>query len=139
MPVLATVTYPSGPQCNFPRSYTNFFSLSWVSDYYLVTDGNPFVFHTPSFGGVNVHLKFKDEFYAWSSNIYSLDWILEDYWAEVAPTYAPVNAGTIHFATGVHALTGVWGFNIGQPLEQKFLYFPLPPAPPDYWLQLPPP
>ena len=138
MTILASPTYTPDGQFNFPRSYTNFFAFSWVSGYTVHTAGNPWVFETTGFGGVRVHLKFKDAWWTWSSNIYSLDFLLEDYWAELAPLYLPQSAGAINLQWGYNGETLVPGFAVNQPLTQEARYFPLPPAPPEYWLQLPP-
>lgn len=137
MTILATLSFPAGEQSNFPRSYIHTFALQWTGDQTPVSLGNPFVYEEHTFGGYRVHVKFKDVFYTWSSNVYSLDFIIEDLWAELPVTHTPINAGTVVMGVGSNAVDG-WGIATSfAPQLGAYTQHILPPPPANYWLQPP--
>jgi len=135
--ILATLSFPAGEQTNFPRSYIKTFALQWTGDQTLVSGPNPWIYEEHTFGGYRFHIKFKDNFYTWSSNVYSLDYIIEDLWAETPIIHVPINAGTVVVGLGANATDGRGVGVVVAPSLGSFIQHALPPPPPDYWLQPP--
>lgn len=93
------------------------------------------------YAGLSYHTVavFKPEFWAWSSNTYTPDWIIEDYYNyfDIDPGHRyPINVTQ-------------WGVKLSAPFHNWYLserMYPnavwysvdLPAAPPDYWSPLPP-
>lgn len=135
---LGPVTYAPGAKYTFPRNYVRFFALSWVSDFFLVSGGNPFVWQTNVYGGIRLYLRFTDEFYAASSNLYSLDYIIEDYYALAPPYTTPISPGAHAVRFGVSTTPIQPTFAIEQPYLQKHTYYALPTSLTDPWVVYPP-
>jgi hypothetical protein len=137
MAVVGIVTYVPDGRLPVVRSYISAIALQWQANYTILATGNPFVIRENTFGGYQTHIKLKPEFYAWSSNVYTLDWIFED-WYVTAPGGSPIIPGQpVQFgistqSNGIPCIYGVW-----TPSSAPYIFFSLPPAPPDYWLQLP--
>jgi len=136
--ILATMRYLPDPKFNLPRSYVTDFAFQWTTNYVQLSGGNPYRFEESNFGGYRFHVKFKDDFHLWNSNVYSLDFIIEDLWAELPVTHAPTNAGMITCGFGYRA-DGVLGIAIASPPFATYTHHALPPSPTSYWLQIPSP
>jgi hypothetical protein len=88
---------------------------------------------------ISVAALIKTEFFDWSSNTYTPDWIYAEYYAyfrsapSVHYTYLPFTS----FAWRANTY-GNWYLTNHLDVFADFYAFDLPPAPLDYWSQLPP-
>lgn len=70
----------------------------------------------------------------WSSNRYTLDYVLEDHWSNVppSPSHDPFYVTTEYLGAGSGLPGRVLLRLPGYDAQRAF--FPLPPSPPDYWM-----
>jgi hypothetical protein len=125
---------PSG-QFNFPRSYVRGIGIQIVSGTIAQTD-NTFVLVNPP-DPTFYTLVFSDRFWNWSSNRYTLDWIIEESY------YNPGGLGTQvpmpYLLTFYTDTTTPNPYIIFSPFSSPggVTYYELPPPPPGYWLPFP--
>ena len=136
MAIVATVTYATDAKVRNNRAYLGAFAFQWQPDMTLLTTGNPWIWRENVYGGYITHLKFKPEFWSWSSNGYSLDWIIQDFWVEPPGGGAPIPGQPATFGIGASP-GGIFGIGISWGGSASYEQHALPPAPSDYWLQLP--
>jgi hypothetical protein len=119
-----------------PRSFMRGVFVGWQPGVTVVHAGNPWILEEHIFGGYQVYVRLKDEFYSWNSNCYTLDWFLEDIYAIAPITGTHVSCGVVD--VNVEAIKDFGGFflimSIGGAAD--FYRQDLPAAPSGYWLQL---
>lgn len=123
-------------QFNFPRSYVTklkVFTNHVNSVNYsggLITWG-----HIPP-DAVDGQTKLKDNFIAWSSNVYSLDYLVEWWWFRINPDPTKIEwGGECNFKWDATLKTNV--IEIATAAADTVYYYDLPPSPPSYWLPSP--
>jgi hypothetical protein len=80
--------------------------------------------------------KIKDVFIPWSSNTYSLDWIIEWWFFKIAPSPTEIEwGGEVSFAWDNFVMTNC--LIIATAAADTDYYYDLPPSPADYWPHLP--
>jgi len=132
MPVLGTPTYAQSGKFAFPRSFIKNVNFRFGANAlftqsegnFFITDGNNPIVH--------VVCNYQPNFWLWSSNTYTLDYVLKDWWVLVDPdpTPQPLNfdyGWWINPTSKVPELVlSLSGFSHEYP-------YALPPAPPSYW------
>jgi hypothetical protein len=132
--LLWSPNYIPSPRYNFPRSYIKGFALFWLPGLTVLAAGNPFIFEEHTYGGYHLHLKFRDNFWDWNSNRYTLDYIVEDYYQTPPGSSTPETVGLLNVTQTLnidHPSTHIF---FQQAFGSETLWFDLPPAPPSYWL-----
>lgn len=118
---------------NLPRSYVAGVVIS--SDYSTFPTLSGQTISWDSAAGYSYSLRIADIFFAWSSNVYSLDRVMDEPSSSIDchlfPCFDVVQVRFGHFLNDGKPAIKL------QPLAtlttQRFIA--LPPAPPDYWLQ----
>ena len=131
MPVGVGTYFPNG-KFAFPRSYLSQFILGINTP--VTQDGRTFTF-VDGFGTSIYTIRFKAEFWDWSSNRYTLDWIIEDAYYQSYPIPGAPVTFPFYFAyyfAPTDDLPSVIFLPYGVDFPTRFFY-PLPPPPPDYW------
>jgi len=130
------VDYPLTPQYRLLRSYYKGIGFYGPSGSVKDFAANVYTLLWPPLGsGVAVRAVMKTEWWNWSSNTYTPDWIFSEYYAffQSAPsihyTYLPF---TVYAHQGTHPRD----FFLTNRIDvfTDFYEFDLPPAPPSYWL-----
>lgn len=129
------ICYPQN-KFNFPRSYVT--KLKVVTNHInsvSYADGIITWGHNPP-DAVDGRTVLKANFITWSSNTYSLDYIVQAWWFRVNPDPTKIEwGGECNFKWDGDVFTSV--LEIATTSPDTTYYFDLPPAPPGYWL--PPP
>ncbi len=133
------MTHPAGVvsfvprgKFNFPRSYVNHIKIHTnhvnVPSY---ADGLITWVHSP-LDAVTGYTKIKDVFIPWTSNTYSLDFLVEWWYYVIAPSPTEFEwGGELSFA--YDALINDNCLIVATEAADTDYYFPLPPSPTDYW------
>lgn len=134
---IGTGTFIPGPKFFFNRSYVYQFDIASYGDTVTQT-GARFTIHdtlggTPTVAIINI----DNRFYGWSSNGWSLDFIVTDFFALINgnPPQIPLDFTLSYVISSINkrpALQFEW--STGSPL---FVHFPLPSQPLNYWLPKP--
>lgn len=127
-------TYANGGQFALQRSYLKGFVLVWQPGSTVITSGNPWVFEEHVYGGYRLHIKFRSEWWNWSSNRYTPDWIVEDFYATAPGSSTPINQGgvLVGLSYDVDHPSYYISFITGAAPDPLWLDFPA--APSTYWL-----
>lgn len=132
MPAPGGTFFPNG-RFTMPRSYVGAFVLNVTAP--VTQADNAIEFTDPLNPLVHFHIKIDRRFWDWSSNTWTLDHIVEESWYYVlpSPTTAPMPFSLSYFTYSTNAIPslGFQPFGITFP---DYHPFPLPTAPPDYWL-----
>jgi hypothetical protein len=130
------MTFVPGGQFNFPRSYVTKLKVSTnhvnVPSY---ADGLITWVHSP-LDAVIAYTKLKDAFLPWSSNTYSLDWLVEYWYYQILPS--PVEfewGGSVRYAFDVTNECAC--VVIATEAADTDYFYDLAPAPTGYWPTLP--
>lgn len=133
MPVIGTGTFLPQSGFNFPRSYVS--SIAFPSDWTLESHaGNEFVFNDFLFYNDRIFVNLYENFWPWSSNVYSLDHIVVDCYYHALPS--PVDLPTpfsLTWLPGTTANNGKLVF-LSPFFGSSVQTFALPAAPSSYWL-----
>lgn len=132
MPVLGTPTYLPSGQFAFPRPYAEQVTFHFgpgaiivqsVNEFFITDGGNP---------NVHVVCNWLPEFWATSSNRYTIDHLLVDWYLLIDPSPTPLalNFTLTWFKDPVTIKPELF---IGLPTANTRYTFALPPAPPGYW------
>jgi hypothetical protein len=84
----------------------------------------------------DTYVVFKNEFYYWNSNAYTLDWIIEDQYTLVLGNPTHVDYG-YHLSCGQSTQTGLAYVYVDYAGSSPIAALELPRAPSNYWYQLP--
>jgi len=132
MPAPGGTFNPNG-RFTMPRSYIAAFVLN--VDAPVTQTDNVIEFYDPFNPLVNFHIKIDGRFWDWSSNSWSLDWIIEESWYYVLPSpTTAVMPFTLAYRTFGSLVEPSLVF---QPFGIDFIdyhIYTLPPAPPTYWM-----
>jgi len=131
MPAPGGVFYPDG-RFTVLRSYTAAFVLNVTAP--VTQTDNVIDFTDPANPLVHFHIKIDLRFWNWSSNNWTLDWIIEESWYYVlpSPVTAPMPFNLSWFTYGDEALPAL-GFQPFGIVFPDYHVFTLPPAPPGWW------
>lgn len=91
MPLAGAGTFFPQGRFGFPRSYVERFVITQAFQP-VASVGPVFIMRPTPYGGLTWYLTLKDNFWAWSSNNFTLDYIVEDNYLIVDgdPTHYPV-------------------------------------------------
>jgi len=126
------ITYVPSGQLNLPRSYLTMLKVH--TNHVNVPDYNDGVItwtHSPP-DSVIGYTKLKDNFVTWSSNVYSLDYMVEYWYYKILPSPTEYEWGgelSIAWDQTVQRMCLV----VATTSADTDYYFGLPPAPPYYW------
>jgi hypothetical protein len=130
--ILGTPTYL--PQAKFwiNRGYVQRFAFGFGANAIIVQLGNEFIITDGNNPIVHVYCKVKADWWVWSSNGYTLDFIVEDWWLQIdpSPTKLPLNYTLTHWWDAPTGKMGVLLYLAGST-EQYEMTLPVPP--PTYW------
>jgi len=117
------------------RSYIKGIGINAPTGSYLLSANNPIVIQLPaSFGSPTLNLLLKSEFFSWSSNTYTPDWITADFYGLypdlTRPELDPLPYYFRH-APGEHEMY----LTPGLTFFDSYVFADLPPPPPDFWFQ----
>lgn len=122
-------------QFNFPRSYVK--KLRVITNHVnsvSYTDGVITWGHVPP-DAVDGQTVLKPNFVVWSSNVYSLDYLVQAWWYRINPDPTKIEwGGECNFVYDPIQKCNV--IEIATALADTTYYFDLPPAPPTYWLPI---
>lgn len=134
--VLGVGTYPNGAKFNFPRSYIPTFDVLVDADD-VMDSGGHITFSDPLNPNVQFHIVIWENFYEWTSNKYTIDFVIEESYYQIlpAPTLNPMPFTLVFSPTspGVNGLVFI-PFSLGFTQHNVLL---LPGPPPDYWTPIP--
>lgn len=116
----------------FARSYIHQITFGFgVGASFAQTD-NDFIVTDTTNPIVHVKARFNPRFWTWSSNCYTLDFLMLDWWLYVDPSPVPIPlAFSVYY--GIDPVTlrpEAFVFIAGWTQRYKFI---LPPPPPHYW------
>lgn len=124
--------YPSA-KYSMPRSYVFGVWLSFDAGSSVVWSGNEVSFVDPS-GTVSGKISLLPEFFAWNSNVYTLDFLIIESWYSVAPspTEIPLPFSLQPYRDPLDGKPYIVYAPFGITGSSAFKHA-LPPAPPSYW------
>jgi len=130
--VIGFPTYLPSPLFAFPRPYVDQVTFHFNAGVTFVQSDNDFVITDGANPNVHVRATFLPEFWATSSNRYTIDHLLVNWWVYVdpSPTPIPIDFTVTYFIDPVTIKPEIF---VGVPAATTRYTFPLPPAPPDYW------
>lgn len=130
--ILGTVTYVPQPKFWFNRAYIRRFAFGFNVGAAIVQTGNVFEITDTTNPIVHVHCKLRDDFWDWSSNSYTLDHVVEDWWLIIdpSPTPLPLNFILSHWWNAPDAKLGILLYLAGSTHQYPVT---LPFSDPTYW------
>jgi len=130
---LGSGSYIPGAKFASPRSYLagiwfNFnpgSTVVWTDNFAHVTDAG---------GVVTAGVRFAPEFFVWSSNVYSLDFMVIESWYKVAPSPSEIPLPFLlqFYQDPVAKIPYIFYSPFSSPPAADYKHF-LPFGPPDYW------
>lgn len=132
MTILGTPTYTPHAKFWINRGYVQRFAFGFNVGAGIVQTGNSFEITDTTNPIVHVHCKIKADWWAWSSNGYTLDFIVEDWWLIIdpSPTPLPLNFTLTHWWDAPTGKMGVLLYLPGSTHQYPQI---LPVPPPGYW------
>jgi len=130
--MIGTGSYDPQPKFAFPRSYVRGVAIQIVSGV-VVQTGRFFQLQNPP-DPTLYFIVFNEKFWDWSSNRYTLDFVVEESY------YQPGGVGSyvpMPFLVTYYTNTPDYSpYLVYSPFSSPggITYYQLPPAPPDYWL-----
>lgn len=138
MPIFGSAAYVPGGQFNFPRSYVYRVTFGFGAGAIITPSGGNFYITDGTNPIVHVVCNFRPNAWAWSSNVYSLDYLIEDWWLIIDPNPNPL---PLNFALYYQVWTAdnipELAINIAGATTRY--ENAMPDAPPGYWKPPPPP
>jgi len=135
-PVIGSPVYEPQAKWAFPRSYVYGLTLA-CTGFTWTQNENEFVSNTVPGPPTNIHVVVKPNVYEWSSNVYTLDYVVCECFylrlltGEKVP--APYQIDPHHYNSDGLRCLRIWlrdgGFG-------SFADFPIPGQPGDYWLPI---
>lgn len=127
-------TYANGGQFPLIRSYLKGFVLVWQPGSTVISYGRTSVFEEHVYGGYRLVITFKDKWWNWSSNQYTPDWIVEDFYALAPGSSTPINQGSVLVGLGYDESHPSYHISFITGAAPDPIWLSYPPAPPTYWL-----
>jgi len=127
------MTIPINPKFAAPRSYWRGIAVGYGNPFTLSLTGNQVHAHAAgAFGVIDTYITLADNFPAWSSNRWTIDYIFTDQYTILNGSSPLVFSGLISILlnpdnAGLYAVMSFVG-------GDGFRYVDLPPSPTDYWL-----
>lgn len=121
------------PKFAIPRQYLGGIEIGNVWAGISMTDNVITLFGTVPFLYYNIFV-IRPNVVEWSSNTYTLDYVLEDHWSNVPPStsHDPFTVRTEYLGPSDGKPGRVLIRLMGYDVQRAF--FPLPPSPADYWM-----
>lgn len=115
-----------------PRSYVGAFVLNVTAP--ITQTDNVIDFTDPANPLVHFHIKIDQRFWDWSSNNWTLDWIIEEsyYYVLPSPVTAVMPFNLSYFTFGDDGIPSL-GFQPFGIVFPDYHVYPLPQAPGGYW------
>jgi hypothetical protein len=130
---IGSIVYQPQPTFNFPRSYIYELHVFSNNDNPCVFVDNEIIFS--SFGSPNFHMyvKLRDNFMAWNSNVYSLNYIIE-WWYYKTSSSSPEfpYGGVVRFE--YLAARNKTVLTVQSDVPNTHHYFDIEQQPSTYWL-----
>lgn len=132
--------YIPSPEFALQRSYLWGVAVGWW-DMTIIQVGQHTILKEIPFGGYELHILFRDNFWTWNSSAWRLDIVIDDIYAK-DPGGTVVNAGNIDIFTAWSPTPNIPELRITcQPNGGVYAHQVFPSAPPDwyatYWLDNP--
>lgn len=132
------VTFNPSAKYAFPRSYIRGIQPNLVSTWFVELTSNPITLRFNGAGGFwqRIQIWVRPEFWDWSSNTYTLDYIITRINTFTSTGSAnEITTYAIFLSSGCNA-TNLY-FRVVIPGFTRLAQVNLPPAPPSYWEQHP--
>jgi hypothetical protein len=125
--------FTQSPKFAIPRQYLGGIEVGNTWDGISMTGNVITLFGHAPFLYYNIFV-IRTNVVAWSSNRYTLDYVLEDHWSNVppSPSHDPFYVTTEYLGAGAGLPGRVLLRLPGYDIQRAF--FPLPPSPADYWM-----
>jgi hypothetical protein len=126
-------TFSQGAKYAVPRQYLSGIEIGNTWTGISMTDNVITLFGTSPFLYYNIFI-IRPNVVTWSSNRYTLDYILEDHYSVVPPStsHDPFYVRTEYLGPSDGKPPRVLIRLLGYDAQRQ--YFPLPPSPADYWM-----
>lgn len=126
-----------GDNWAFPRPYIYGFAQNWPANCAVSIVANSWTLTLPTgFGvGVGKQITFKNRFYLWTSNKWTLRFAFEDFYVFSPTAHTAPEAVTVHYRR--HPTTGKLYLALDVGFWTDWYYYQLPPSPTGYWATLP--
>jgi hypothetical protein len=128
-----TPIYEKSPKYAIPRAYIGQLRFGWAFDWTFVSGPQPYVFEEHVFGGIQIVLSFKPEFWNWSSNRYTLDYIIDDCYGYLPDHVTKINIGNLALDVGTDFNHRQPTLAFSSPPNTQYKDFNLPVGPPGFW------
>jgi hypothetical protein len=128
-----TPVYEKPPKFAIPRNYVGVLRFGWAFNWTVVSGPQPYVFEEHVFGGVEIILSFKSSFWAWSSNVYTLDYIIDDCYGLAPDHVTQINIGDLHLDVGTDFNHRQPTLAFSSPPFTQYEDFVLPVDPGSHW------
>lgn len=124
------------PQAKFamPRSYFSGWRLHWDASMTKISEGQESVIGAGVGLDFQWHIKFTDQWWAWTSNTYTPDFIFDEMYVHQVSSGLDFNVGLIEVSFPVLSTKPGWIINLVTAGAIPFLDFALPADPGGYWL-----
>ena len=134
---IGTGTYNPQPKFFLPRSYVFGINFATYSGNTVTRSGDRFTVHAVPPDPTFLVCQILPAFYPWSSNSYSLDFIITEFWYKAGGVGSeiPLPFQLGYFQDPLRHSSSLyiqWSGTV-----PTFNYFPLPSAPSNYWLPKP--
>lgn len=133
MTLLWSPAFSLGAKYKFNRSYYKGFVVGWLPGVTVVSSGNPFVLQEHTYGGYKLVIEFKSNVWSWSSNRYTHDYLLENYYALFPGDTTPISAGGVTVGQSWDVDHIAYRYSLLQDGWTNLYWFDFPAAPPGYW------
>lgn len=128
-------TYLNDRRYPIQRNYIQCCVIGWIA-HTVVSYSNPYVIQEHTYGGYSLHVKFKDDFYQWSSSAWYLEDIIDDIWIQFPTTGDLHYNANVLFQKSYIPVCQVNAIQINQAGDSGcYSYFRLPTAPANHWYQ----
>lgn len=116
------------------RSYVKGFATNWPPGCTQTTGGNPMILTLPpSYGSYYKLMRLKDTFYAWNSNVNTMDYVFEDFYV-ASPLGVRQDAEPFALGLRPHPVNGSIYLALDIGYWTDWYYFDIPSGPSSYWL-----
>jgi len=130
---IGTVTYSPQGVFSFNRAYITHLDLYTNVDNYPSLHTNEIRVNSFSFPNIVQYIILKPQVIPWSSNAYTLGWIVDEWYYQTSPfgTHIPYG-GLVKFRWSADTQSRVMMIQTDSP--DHHTYFQLAGAPPGYWM-----
>lgn len=115
------------------RSYTKGFAITWPPGTTQIVTGFSWILTAPpAFGVLHKVMEFKPHFYVWNSNVYTFDWIFENFYDQVGSGPAlPTDPFNLEIRR--NPADGELYIAMNDGAWSDWQYMTMPPSPTGWW------